>query len=76
MEYTLHKAMQEIYNSTAGKWLLDGLVDAYVKPSAVGKTVEETYYTLGRKELIQELMAAKEEQAAIETNNTSEYLDD
>ena len=76
MEYDIVKAMKEIYNSAAGKWLLDGLEAQYVAPSAICENVEKTYYMLGRKELIQELLAAKEDRPEIVITNTSEYIDD
>lgn len=76
MEYTVAKAMREIYLSAAGKWLIDALESQYVKPSAICNSTEATYYMLGRKELIQELLASMEEQPETAITNTSEYIDD
>jgi hypothetical protein len=52
----LRQLLHTIVNTESGKRLLAYLKDSYLLSSSVKSTVEETYYELGRKELIQELI--------------------
>lgn len=72
MEYTMPKALREVYNSEAGKFIFDNLKANYVDPSAMGKSDSQTHYLLGMKELVQQLFLLMEIQEitnVVETSN-------
>lgn len=49
-------ALQGVLSTENGKKLLKYLKEEYVDVPVISKTVEETYYNLGKKELIEGLL--------------------
>lgn len=63
------------FDTTAGRELLDLLKQMYVARSVVSSTPELTYYHLGKKEVVEEIIIALETKEE-DLNQTGDYLND
>ena len=60
------KSARRVFNTEDGKMVLSNLKIDYVNRSAVGLTTEETYYNIGKQDLIQELVRLVEDETDLD----------
>ena len=48
--------LKDIFNTESGRLVLAHLYETYVNSSAIADTESRTYYNLGQKELVQDLL--------------------
>ena len=56
----INTTLQNVVNTESGKYLLKYLKESYLLSSAIKPTVEQTYYELGKRELILGLISLLE----------------
>ena len=62
----LQQILKAVVNTQNGMKLLKYLKEDYLLRSSVRDTVEQTYYELGKKELIQDLIIMLEDKSVLE----------